>query len=297
MAFRCLSLLVALVVALAGVQSAVAQCPGPNCLYDESRQIGAEASDWDGFGLMQDGQSNSDELRPGAFWEVYIDDLTYSVQGGTESQSFDTNAAATTAGWVGRDNGPGKVTTTEDPPGNLLVDPTDYGYRNSSHTPGSPGEAGGIIARGSSPTGYYADTTIGTVDMTTDDFHASGRLFLDGTVADNAMFLGWIEAAVAPDEQREEFMGFFIFEGTDPVTDNRSARVRIGIEGDNGQNIGNEQRLSEVITKNPHAQFTLDYSATTGVLRGTIFVPEPSSVLLGVMALLGCLAVRRRHVH
>ena len=285
---RSLSLFLAVAVTLIVGHAAVAQCPGSHCYLDESRQVGNVADTFTGFGIMSDGTASDGEIRPDVTWEIYIDDVTYSTETGSESQSFDSEGAASGAGWVGRDNGPGK-------PNSGGVDPTDYGYKNSSNTLGSAGEAGGITARGSLLTGYYGDTTIGTVDMLQHDLHADGKIYLDGTTADHQFFIGWFQAKTAPDEQQERFVGFQIFEGSDPNTGNRSARVRVAAETGNGQSFPDPVSLVDVITQNQELFFTLDYSATTGVLRGTIFaIPEPTTALLGIIGMMGIMAGRRR---
>ena len=79
----------------------------------------------------------------------------------TEMQSFDSEAAAAAAGWMGsnnRDAGSG----------------CDYGWSDSANAGGTAGEAGGDFARyGTS--NWYADTTIGT--LTLDDPMAASGTF------------------------------------------------------------------------------------------------------------------------
>ena len=84
---RSLSLFLAVAVALIVCQAAVAQCPGPLCYLDESVQIGGVLEPLTGFGIMSDGTATDGELRPEVTWEIYIDDVTYSTETGSKSES------------------------------------------------------------------------------------------------------------------------------------------------------------------------------------------------------------------
>jgi hypothetical protein len=99
----------------------------------------------------------------------------------TETQTFDTAAAATAAGWTGFRN---------------TINNNNYGFSNTNNTGGlSPaGEAGGIMAR-SAAISYYADTTLGTTFTRGTAFSASGEFdfFSVGNNFDGGVQLGHID--------------------------------------------------------------------------------------------------------
>jgi hypothetical protein len=96
-----------------------------------------------------------------------------------ETQIFDSEASAATGGWVGVENH--NPTTM-----------TDFGFSNTSNATGisGAGEAGGYFPRSKLPTGYYADTTLGTLDLTS-PLSASGRVVFYTENLDGGLRLGW----------------------------------------------------------------------------------------------------------
>ena len=116
----------------------------------------------------------------------------------SETQTFDTEASATAAGWTefgSRDA------------------PFDYGFSNTNNAEGASGsgEAGGTIARGEGVNAYYADLTLGGSSDLSLDLHATGRLKFRQDDYDGETYLGWFDSAVA-DANDEDYIGGRIFE-------------------------------------------------------------------------------------
>lgn len=115
-----------------------------------------------------------------------------------ERQRFDAPEAAADAGWTGLNHGTG---------GNV------YGWSSTTHAGGERGEAGGRLARHGG-FDYFADTSIGTIDVLDVPLEATGRLFWDednGWSAGQA--IGWFNTE---DEGHDNVLGFVL---NDPNTE------------------------------------------------------------------------------
>ncbi len=240
--------------------------------YDRTATISNPISTYDAFGLLQNqyGHSNT-SLK----WEAYVDDLTYTTQSGSESQTFDSAPAASTAGWAAN--------------AGATASPNNFGYASSNNAGGaSTGEAGGIIARASASRGQYVDTTIGTVDMTTDSLFASGTLWIDGSAADNSFFLGWLKNT---DPASDSALGFIF---TEPASTQPSdgARIAIRMKGEGGTQTEAQELVNGISGKQLYWEFS--YNASTGEMSGYIAdIPEPASMLL--LGLGATLILRRKN--
>jgi hypothetical protein len=237
--------------------------------YDGSATIGNPISTYTGFGLLQNQENHASTALK---WTLYFDDVNYTTETGSELQSFDTEAAAIAAGW------------TEF---NSRAEENNFGYAGTNIAGGaSLGEAGGVIHR-SAPRGWYADTTIGTVDMATDNLFASGYMVLDGSAADNTVYLGWINPADPANTQR---LGFVITE-PNAAAGSAGARIAIGMSGAGGTQTEAQQVISNIA--NVPLYWELSYNASTGELSGLIReVPEPT--MFGLCSAGGLWLVRRR---
>lgn len=255
-------------LATAVVICAIAQSGQAGILFSASYNA-ETANPWNAFGIEQNQSGGSNAAQ---VWQVFVDNLSYSTASGTETQTFDSQASASAAGWTGN-----AASTTS---------PNNFGYSATSNAGGAAGEAGGIISRGSASAGYYADTTIGAVDMLS-DLHASGRLSLNGTAANNSFFLGWIDV-----NNLGRRFGFQITENNGTVPDMSGARVTLTNTGANGTATGPQGQFGGVI--GVPLYFSLDYIASTKTLTGVIStVPEPTSISLLAISFLGLLGTAR----
>lgn len=239
-----------------------------------SASYDAEVSNsFNGFGIMQ---NESNHANTTFIWQVFADDLTYSTATGSESQSFGSDPSG--AGWAGN--------------GANTADGNNFTYSaGTNNAGGAAGETGGQINRGANNRGYYADTSIGTIDMTT-DLHAEGRLMIDGTAADNGFYVGWINTT-DPNNTLQR-LGFVFSENSGAVPSKSGARIALSNSGANGTASGGNAEVSDIAGLPLY--FSLDYSASTGILTGVIWtIPEPASVVLVGIGLVG-LAGRTRKI-
>ncbi|MCC6681981.1 MAG: hypothetical protein IT445_13860 [Phycisphaeraceae bacterium] len=215
-------------------------------LYDFTHTGENPISNYTGFGITQ----NQFGATVDYHWIAYFDNMTYTVQGGTESQSFNSALDASNAGWVAN--------------AAATMSPNNFGFTNTSNAGGSAGEAGGYISRQAPARGYYSDTTIGTVNNGTDDLYATGTMWLDGSLADNTIYLGWNNPADPANTNR---FGFNITEPTSlqPSTGGRIALAKSGTGGTASQGSVEIDNLANQVL-----YWSLSFDHVTGDLRGII---------------------------
>ncbi len=106
---------------------------------------------------------------------LWLDDLTIDGRRITFDQDPD---------WIGE----GNVAEIEE----RIVRPFhQFGYSDTSHAGGQPGEVGGIIWRDEQPSYYAAPVEQLTLD---DHLEASGTLTMHGAGADSAVYIGWFDS-------------------------------------------------------------------------------------------------------
>jgi hypothetical protein len=127
--------------------------------------------------------------------EAYFDNVT--VNGTAHNFSVDPNWDAV-----------GNQTTFADP---YLYGVNDFGYRNTSHAGGSPGEIGGLIWRVEDTEenlqAYYADD-IGNFNLG-DRLIASGKIAAEDFSTDAGVMLGWFNSA-EQDFPPSNFVGVYM---------------------------------------------------------------------------------------
>jgi hypothetical protein len=106
---------------------------------------------------------------------------------GVETQTFDSEASAASAGWLANDEG-------QNPQRDCTDCVTDLGWKNSNHAGAKAGEGGGLLHRsGSLPVGFYADTTIGELTLE-QPIVASGKVALVDIDFDGHVQFGFFDA-------------------------------------------------------------------------------------------------------
>jgi hypothetical protein len=128
-----------------------------------------QGTTFDHFGLMN-------MMKPGGKMTIYFDDLQY--EGRTQDFSEDPNwdASGNRATYQAKDVGGAH----------------DFGFSNTNHAGGKPGEVGGTFWR-SGKYGYYADK-VGPLTLD-DRLEASGKVVLKSAGPDSDMFIGWFNSA------------------------------------------------------------------------------------------------------
>ena len=119
---------------------------------------------------------------PGKPMEVYFDDLVL------DGSPLDLSR---NPGWIGE----GNEVEFED----RAVRPKhDFGYSQSAHAGGKPGEIGGLIWRDEAPA-FYAQTA-GPFTLE-DEISASGKVVLKAAASDSGVYLGWFDAATKENKE------------------------------------------------------------------------------------------------
>ena len=137
---------------------------------------------FDRFGLMN-------VTKPGGQTTVYFGDLQYD--GRTPDLTRDpgweavSNRAASSKGASGAH---------------------DFGFSNTRHAGGQPGEVGGTLWRTGKTWGYYADR-VGPLSLD-GRLEASGKVILEVGAPDSGMYLGWFLAR--PQERAPDLAGNFL---------------------------------------------------------------------------------------
>ena len=178
-----------------------------------------------------------------AFLTVFVT-LAYG-QNPTESQSFDSAAAANGEGW--RESGGNRM-----PEINL-----DFGFSESANASGNAGESGGLFP-GFTPSGvnYYGDLSIGEWTLE-DELTASGKVFWSDLGFDGGIFVGWFDARDPAEGTPPDHLGFEIREGG-------SGTTAMGLSnGDFQTKLG--QLGSANIPVDTQVEFTLNFDPLGGV--------------------------------
>jgi hypothetical protein len=128
-----------------------------------------QGTTFDHFGMMN-------MMKPGGTMTIYFDDLQY--EGGAQDFAKDPNwnSSGNRATYQAKDVGGAH----------------DFGFSNTNHAGGKPGEIGGTFWR-SGEYGYYADK-VGLLTLD-DRLEASGKVVLKSGGPDSDMFLGWFNSA------------------------------------------------------------------------------------------------------
>jgi len=182
--------------------------------------------------------------------------IAFATRAAAESQSFDSEASASAAGWTEFGS---------------RINSFDFGFSATNNAEGASGagEGGGLLAR-SQPIGYYGDRTIGGSSDLSIDLHATGRVKFQNINFDGEFYFGWFDASQA-EMDNKDFLGFFVQE---PNTASMGAfRVRASIDTANGaqMNIPNDTALN----------FTLDWDADGGAIAGEGLMSVTFSTLDG----------------
>ncbi len=149
----------------------------------------AEGAKFDRFGIMNQ-QISGDKIS------IYIDDLT--VDG--ESEDFSNDP-----GWVSIDSH-----IAFDDFANRPIH--DFGYRNTNHAGGKPGEIGGLVWRIESmlpERALYYGTPSGYLSLD-DNLKASGKVCLQAAAADSGILVGWFNELTPIGNPPQNFLGIFI---------------------------------------------------------------------------------------
>ena len=127
---------------------------------------------------------------------VYLDDL---VVGGVAEDLSDGQ------GWEGNGN---RVVFQD-----RVIRPVhDFGWRNTNHAGGRPGELGGVMWRIESmrpENACYYGTPIGRLSLD-DELNASGRVCLTAAAADSAILAGWFNARTFIGAPPQNFLGILV---------------------------------------------------------------------------------------
>lgn len=244
-------------------------------LYSNTFNMGSTKGSFNAFGVIQNQIGGS----ASQVWVFYADNFQYSTQSGStvtqEYQSFNSAVSAGAAGWSGN-----AAATTA---------PNNFGYSNTSFAGGSADEFGGTVSRGAANRGYYADTTVGTIDMA-QDLYATGMINLyNGSAANNTFYLGWLDLSTLTTARR---LGFYITESN--VNLATDARITIGQASTGGTT--SSATTNVVNIQNKVLYWSLSYNASTNELTGLIQdtpIPEPASMML--FGLGAALILRRKH--
>lgn len=196
----------------------------------------------------------------------------------TETQSFPSAATAQTAGWIANPEA-----TNPDRQCNDAPCATDLGWKDSKFAGGAAaGEGGGLLHRsGGLPVGFYADTTVGTLNLDM-PLTAKGKVVFQDLGFDGHAHLGFFDATRLQKDPTDygAVLGFQIAEPGGGVAPN--LRWGYVVRDD----AGNMNNTNAVFTSGlPDAEsldFEITYDPTqgNGVLTLRIGDEDPASVEL-----------------
>jgi len=196
----------------------------------------------------------------------------------TEAQSFASASSAQAAGWLTNPEGANPERGCQDGPC-----ATDLGWKNSKFAGGAAaGEAGGLLHRsGGLPVGFYADTTIGSLNLDM-ALHAKGKVALQDLGFDGHAHIGFFDAKRLQMDPTDygAVLGFQIAEPGGGVAPN----FRWGyIIRDNSGAMNNTNGVfTSGLPDGESLDFEIDYQPTpgSGILTLRIGDEEPASVEL-----------------
>ena len=203
----------------------------------------------------------------------------------SESQTFDSAASSEAAGWTFNDEGQ----STERFDENEVQDnrcsedapcETNLGWKSSNFAGGvDAGEGGGLVHRsGGLPVGFYADTTIGELNLDM-PITASGKVSLVNMNANGHYHFGFFDGqrVLADPFDAGAELGFFFGEPGGDVRPN--FRWGHKIQTDSGSNDGNHNGFVEGAEPDVPLDFTISYDPTgDGLLSLAIGDDDPVEV-------------------
>jgi hypothetical protein len=200
-----------------------------------------------------------------------------TAQAQTETQTFDSAASAAAAGWLTNDEGMN--------PDRGCVDAdcaTDLGWKDSNLAGGAAaGEGGGLLHRsGDLPIGFYADTTIGELNLDM-PFSASGKVALTNINFDGHAHLGFLDTTRLLSDPLDygAVMGFQIAEPGGDVAPN--FRWGYIVVDDAGDILNTNQSFVNGLPDGESLDFVIDYNPEgDGVLTLAIADEDPVELLL-----------------
>jgi hypothetical protein len=141
---------------------------------------------FDHFGLMN-------MMKAGSHMSIYFDDLQYDGHSEDFAQEPNWDASGNRRSYKATDVGGAH----------------NFGFSNTNHAGGKPGEVGGTFWR-SGKYGYYADR-IGPLTLD-DRLEAGGKVVLEVGAPDSDMFLGWFNSAdkEKPPTETGPFLGVHV---------------------------------------------------------------------------------------
>jgi hypothetical protein len=128
-----------------------------------------QGTTFDHFGLMN-------MMKPGGRMTIYFDDLRYNGHSEDFAEDPNWDAFRNRVRYKAKD----------------VAGAHNFGFSNTNHAGGKPGEIGGAFWR-SGKYGYYADR-VGLLTLD-DRLEASGKVVLKVGAPDSDMFLGWFNSA------------------------------------------------------------------------------------------------------
>ncbi|MBX6313818.1 MAG: hypothetical protein IRY99_13015 [Isosphaeraceae bacterium] len=146
-----------------------------------------QGTTFDHFGLMN-------MMKAGGHMTIYFDDLQYDGRSEDFAQAPNWDASGNRVTYQAAD----------------VAGAHNFGFSNTNHAGGRPGEVGGTFWRTDKNWGYYADR-VGPLTLD-DRLEASGRVVLRVGGPDSDMHLGWFNSAVKdqPPAQGGHFLGIHV---------------------------------------------------------------------------------------
>ena len=194
----------------------------------------------------------------------------------TETQTFESAASAETAGWLTNDEGRNEDRGCQDD-----ICATDLGWKDSNLAGGAAGgEGGGLLHRsGDLPIGFYADTTIGILNLEI-PFFARGKVALANINFDGHTHLGFFDAARLLDDPFDygPVMGFQIAEPGGAVAPNfRWGYIFVDEEGNV---VNTNTSFVDGLPDSESLDFEIDYKPDKGDGLLTLRIGEEDPVEL-----------------